>query len=100
MLGMWAKAILVLKFGYITISMKASQKRRKQKEFVHNSISGGFNFEKDPARLDNAIVNAKKNFSVDEKGTLSTLATELYRLGIEIEGFVKTDIAKLRNKLG
>lgn len=69
------------------------------KEFVHNSISGGFNFEKDPARLDNAIVNAKKNFSVDETGTLSTLATELYRLGEEIEGFVKTDIAKLKNKL-
>ena len=70
------------------------------KKFVDSRISGGFNFEKDPARLEDAITNTKKNFSVEENGMLSLFTSEMYRLGIEINAFVKTDVAKLRNKLG
>lgn len=70
------------------------------KEFVDSRILGGYNFEKDPARLEEAIANAKKNFSVDETDSPSLFASEMYRLGMEINAFVKTDVAKLRNKLG
>lgn len=70
------------------------------KKFVDSRISGGFNFEKDPARLEDAITNTKKNFSVEENGMLSLFTSEMYRLGIEINAFVKNDVAKLRNKLG
>lgn len=69
------------------------------KEFVDSKISGGFNFEKDPVRLEDAIVNAQNNFSIVEDNTLSLFASEVYKLGSEINTFVKTDVAKLRNKL-
>lgn len=70
------------------------------KEYVHNSISGGFNFEKDPVRLEDAIMNTKNNFSLDKSISILIFASEMYRLGLEIDGFVKTDILKLKNKLG
>ena len=70
------------------------------KEFVDDCISGGFDFEKDPARLEDAIANTRKFFSVDENGTPSLFTSEMYRLGVEINAFVKNDVAKLRNKLG
>ena len=70
------------------------------KEFVDDCISGGFDFEKDPARLEDAIANTRKNFLVDENGIPSLFTSELYQLGMEIHSFVKTDVAKLRNKLG
>ena len=70
------------------------------KKFVDSRISGGFNFEKDPVRLEDAIANTKKNFSVEENGMLSLFTSEMYQLGAEINAFVKNDVAKLRNKLG
>lgn len=70
------------------------------KEFVDDCISGGFDFEKDPARLEDAIANTRKNFLVDENGIPSLFTSELYQLGMEIHSFVKIDVAKLRNKLG
>lgn len=69
------------------------------KEFVNGNISGGFNFEKDPARLENAIANTKKNFSVEKNGMLSLFTSEIYLLGTEMNVFVKNDVAKLKNKL-
>jgi len=69
------------------------------KEFVNSKISGGFNYEKDPVRLEDAIVNTKMNFSVTHTEALSMFASELYKLGIEIDGFVKKDVAKLKNKI-
>lgn len=68
------------------------------KEFVNAHISGGFNFEKDPARLEDAITNTRKNFSVSENDTPLLFASEMYQLGVEINAFVKTDVTKLRNK--
>lgn len=70
------------------------------KEYVNNMISGGFNFEKDPARLEDAITNARNNYSADNASSPLMFASEVYRLGEEIYGFVKYDVAKLKNKLG
>ena len=70
------------------------------KEYVNNTISGGFNFEKDPIRLEDAIMNTKKNFFEDKPISFLVFASEMYRLGTEIDDFVKADIAKLKNKLG
>jgi len=69
------------------------------KEYVNSVISGGFNFEKDPARLEDAIANTNNNFRITQTGTLLLYSSEVYRLGIEIDGFVKKDVSKLRNKI-
>lgn len=70
------------------------------KEFVDGSISGGFNFSKDPVRLEDAIVNTEKNSLRDENGKLQNYSSEVFLLGKEIEGFVRLELKKLRNKLG
>ena len=70
------------------------------KEYVNNSISGGFNFDKDPARLEDAIMNTKKNTSANKTVSSLVFASDMYRLGTEINAFVKADITKLKNKLG
>lgn len=69
------------------------------KEYVHNTIAGGFNFEKDPVRLESAITNAMANFQSEKNGNLSLYSTEMYLPGREILGFVKSELDKLRNKL-
>lgn len=69
------------------------------KEYVNNYISGGFNFEKDPTRLEDAITNTQKNFSASEEGMPLLFASEMYQLGAEIQSFVKKDVAKLRCKI-
>lgn len=69
------------------------------KEYVNSAISGGFNFEKDPVRLETAIENAEKNSKGVAEGTLTLYSSEVYMLGKEIDGFVKSEIAKLVNKL-
>jgi hypothetical protein len=45
-------------------------------------------------------LNTKKNFSEDKPISFLVFASEMYRLGTEIDDFVKADIAKLKNKLG
>ena len=69
------------------------------KEYIHKTISGGFNFEKDPARLETAISNTEANFQLDKNGNLSAYSTEMSKPGLEILGFVKAELDKLRNKL-
>ena len=69
------------------------------KEYVDSTISGGFNYERDPVRLEDAIINAEKNHSVDENGKPQLFTTEVYILGKEIDAFVGSDIKKLKNKL-
>lgn len=70
------------------------------KEYVASTISGGFDFQRDPVRLYDAVTNGKNNYSQDDKGKPSLYSTEVYGLGEEIHRFVKNDLAKLRNKLG
>ena len=69
------------------------------KEYVFKKIAGGFNFEKDPVRLEMAITNTKANFQLDKKGNLSIYSSEMDKPGEEILGFVKAELDKLRNKL-
>ena len=68
------------------------------KKFVNESISGGFMFEKDPARLRDAITNTRRN--TPENGMPPLFTSEVYRLGTEIYAFVKADVDKLRNMFG
>ncbi|MBP5456198.1 MAG: RloB domain-containing protein [Paludibacteraceae bacterium] len=69
------------------------------KEFVHKSISGGFDYEKDPVRIGDAIKNSETNIQRDVNGLLDIFSSELFLLAKEIEAFVKSEIQKLGNKL-
>ena len=66
------------------------------KKYVSSTISGGFDFQRDPVRLEDAVSNARNNFN----GKPALYSSEVYVLGEEIDKFVKNDLAKLRNKLG
>ncbi len=69
------------------------------KQFVNGKFQGGFNYEKDPVRLKDAIANAEANYGVGANGALAEYATEVFYLGREINGFVAGELAKLYNKL-
>ena len=43
------------------------------------------------------VAKAIKNFSIDQNDMPPLFTSEMYRLGAEINAFVKTDVAKLRN---
>ena len=75
-------------------------KKMSFKEFVTSNIKGGFDFQRDPVRLYDAITNAKNNYSQDDAGKLALYSTGVYGLGEEIHKFVRNELAKLRNKLG
>lgn len=75
------------------------QKSVSFKHFAAEKILGGFNYEADPVRLKEAIVNSEANFCHDVAGKISPYATELHILGKEIHGFVGDELAKLYNKL-
>lgn len=87
------------KNGAISLEYDEVAKHASFKEYVNSTIAGGFNFEKDPVRLETAIVNAERNFQTDKESKLLDYSSEVFMLGKEIDGFVKSDIAKLVNKL-
>lgn len=70
------------------------------KAFVDSLIVGGFDFQKDPVRIEDAIMNSEANFSRQDNGNPRLFSTEQYLLGKEIFKFVGLEIKKLRNKLG
>jgi hypothetical protein len=70
------------------------------KAYVHEQIAGGFDFQRDPTRLQDAIDNSEKNYSQQGNGKPNWFATEQFLLGKEIMAFVKTEVRKLRNKMG
>ncbi len=70
------------------------------KAFVGNQIAGGFDFEMDPVRLQNAIENSEKNYSQQINGNPDWFATEQFLLAKDIMDFVAPQIRKLRNKMG
>lgn len=70
------------------------------KSFVDRCVAGGFDYQIDPVRLKDAIENAKMNFNRNYDGSPDYLSTEQYILGEEILQFVRTELNKLRNKLG
>ena len=70
------------------------------KSYVHNKIEGGFNYQKDPVRIKDAIENSEKNFLCQDNGNPMVFSTEQHILGQEILKFVSSEVAKLRNKMG
>lgn len=70
------------------------------KAFVNQCIAGGFDFQRDPVRLKDAIENAEANFKCDENNRLDIFSTEQFLLGKEIYAFVSSELQKLRNKFG
>lgn len=70
------------------------------KAYVDSMISGGFNFQKDPVRIKDAINNSLDNYKQTGNGSPARFSTEQHLLGKEILGFVETEVAKLRNKMG
>lgn len=68
-------------------------------EFVSTVIAGGFDYQRDPARIDDAVSNAASNFEQQSNGNPALYSTEVYLLGEEIRSFVKRQIDKLRGKL-
>ena len=69
------------------------------KEFVNASISGGFNFQHDPVRLQDAIVNSRQTIGDATDGTLVRFTTEVYQLGEVILPFVKRHLDRLRGMM-
>lgn len=65
---------------------------RTFKEYVNATIAGGFDFQRDPVRIEEAVINARKN----SKGRFST---EVYKLAEAIIPFVAPDLKRLRNKM-
>ncbi len=72
---------------------------RTFKEFVSAVIAGGFDYQRDPARIDDAVSNASSNFERQGNGSPALYSTEVYRLGEEICRFVKRQIDILRGKM-
>lgn len=70
------------------------------KAFVNKKFGGGFDFQKDQVRLRDAIDNSETIFSRQCNGNPALYSTEQYMLGKEIWKFVKSELQKLRNKIG
>lgn len=68
------------------------------KAFINSSIAGGFNYQKDPAKLKDAISNSARNFNRQRDGNPAIYSTEQHLLGNEILSFVASELQKLRNK--
>ena len=69
------------------------------KEFVNASISGGFDLQRDPVRLEDAISNSRKVYSSTLEGSPDLYSTEVYRLGEVILLFVKDSLNRLRGMM-
>jgi hypothetical protein len=69
------------------------------KAFVSSSISGGFDFQKDPVRVETAVENTKANFKRNEEGKLELFSTEVYELTEVIIPFVRQHLNRLRGKM-
>lgn len=69
------------------------------KAYVDSLIAGGFDFQRDPARIRDAIENAEKVFHRLGNGNPDLFSTEQYLLAKEIYRFVSSEVQKLRNKM-
>lgn len=66
------------------------------KEFVHNSISGGFNMDIHPIEIETAIQNAHRNYSTNAENNPDVYSTEMHILGSEILKFVEPELKRLK----
>jgi hypothetical protein len=69
------------------------------KAYVDSLLAGGFNNHTDPRLLAKAIDNAEANF-ISENEKVGAYSTEMYLLGKEIISFVKTELNRLKSRLG
>lgn len=69
------------------------------KAFVSSAISGGFNFQTDPVKVETAVDNAKANFKSDEEGKPLYFSTEVFELAEEIIPFVRQHLDRLKGKM-
>ena len=65
------------------------------KAFVNSAITGGFDFQIDPVKVETAVENAKINFKRDEEGKLELFSTEVYELAEVIIPFVRQHLDRL-----
>ena len=63
------------------------------------SLSGGFDFQTDPVKVETAVDNAKGNFKRDEEGKPELFSTEVYDLAQEIIPFVQQHLGRLKGKM-
>ncbi|MCF6404131.1 RloB family protein [Chitinophaga filiformis] len=61
------------------------------KEFLNTVVKGGFNTKKHPIYLEEAIINAENNYSINEHGP-EIFCTEVFHLGKRILPLVQDDI--------
>lgn len=69
------------------------------KAFVSNAITGGFNFQNDPVKVETAVENARTNFSRNEEGKLGLFSTEVFELADVIIPFVRQHLDRLKGKM-
>ena len=69
------------------------------KAFVNSVISGGFDSQSDPVKVETAIENAEANFKVNEEGNLEIFSTEVFNLAKLIIPFVKQHLDRLKGKM-
>ncbi len=69
------------------------------KAFVDSVISGGFDFQNDPVKIETAVKNAKANLKRDKDGKLELFSTEVYDLAEVIIPFVRQHLNRLKGKM-
>ena len=69
------------------------------KAFVSSAISGGFDFQTDPVKVETAVENAKVIVKRDEEGKLELFSTEVYELAEVIIPFVRQHLDRLKGKM-
>lgn len=69
------------------------------KAYVGNVISGGFDFQRDPAKIQLAVYNSKRNDDRTADGTPALFTTEVYELAEVIIPFVRLQVERLRGKM-
>lgn len=69
------------------------------KAFVNSTISGGFDFQTDPVKVETAVENTKANFKRDKEGKIELFSTEVYDLAEVIIPFVRQHLDRLKGKM-
>lgn len=69
------------------------------KAFVSSVITGGFNYQNDPVKVETAVENARLNFHLDKEGKLELFSTEVFELAEVIIPFVKHHLDRLKGKM-
>ena len=69
------------------------------KAFTNDRIHGGFDFQRDPARIKEAVKNSRENDTSEEDGSPALFSTEVYELAELILQFVAEHVDRLSRKM-